>query len=75
MILGTLEALNCCRLELNVEFLYDLHHGQVVNEQIYIQRLLIPATNGGSWGDFTIVFWISKYLQCPIMYGIKVTEE
>jgi hypothetical protein len=49
-------ALNCCRLELNVKFLYDLHHGQVVNEQIYIQRMSILATNGGLWGDFTAMF-------------------
>jgi hypothetical protein len=66
LILGTLEALNCCSLELNVEFLYDLHHGQVADEQTYIQRMSILPTNGGLWGDFIVVFWISKYLQCPI---------
>jgi len=56
---------------LNVKFLYDLHHGQVVNEQIYIQRMSILATNGGLWGDFIAMFWISTYLQCPIHVGNK----
>jgi hypothetical protein len=56
LIFGTLQALNCCRHELNVEFLYDLYHGQVVNEQIYMQQMSILAVNGGLWGDFIVVF-------------------
>jgi hypothetical protein len=26
----------------------------------------IPITNGGLWGDFIAMFWISKYLQRSI---------
>jgi hypothetical protein len=28
--------------------------------------LSILATNGGLWGDFTTIFWISKHLEHPI---------
>jgi hypothetical protein len=61
-----LEALNCHRFELNVEFLYDLYHGQVINQQTYKQKMSIPVTNGGLWGDFIVMFWISIYLQHSI---------
>jgi hypothetical protein len=66
IVLGTPKASNCCKLELNVEFFHDLHHEQVMNEQNYIKKMSILITNCGLWGDFTTLFWISKYLQCPI---------
>jgi hypothetical protein len=37
-MLETLKALECHRHELKFEFLHDLHHGQAINEQSYIQK-------------------------------------
>ena len=33
-------------MELNEDFLNDLHHGQVLNEDQYIEKMFISATNG-----------------------------
>jgi len=65
LVLSTLETLNCSRLELNAKFLQNLHHGQAINEECYIQKMSIPIGNGGLWGGFIVVFWILKYLQHP----------
>jgi hypothetical protein len=47
------------------EFLHDLHHEQSTNEQTYVPKMSKFATNGGLWGDFTLVYWISRYLEHP----------
>jgi hypothetical protein len=52
--------------ELNPKILHDLHHGKVMDEVIYIQKMSLLALNGGLWGNFTVKYWISKYLQCFI---------
>jgi hypothetical protein len=49
-----------------MNFLHDLHYGQKNNEQIYVQKMSMSTTNGGLWSDFTIVYCISRYLECPI---------
>jgi hypothetical protein len=66
LTIGTREALLCQRCELNKDFLHDLHHGKVFNEIMYIQKMSLIASNGGLWGDFTTIYWISQYLQQPI---------
>jgi hypothetical protein len=58
---GTLRVLKCHRCELN--FLYDLHHGHAVDEQTYLLKMFKSTIDGGLWGDFIAMFWISKYLQ------------
>jgi len=32
----------------------------------YKQKMSIHLANGGLWGDFIVMFWISKYLQHSI---------
>jgi hypothetical protein len=54
------------RGELNKNFLHDLHHGQVNNKIMYIQKMSLATSNGGLWGDFTTIYLISQYLQQPI---------
>lgn len=63
---GMLKALKCHRCELNFEFLYDLHHRHVIDEQKYLQKTFESIIDGGLWGDFIVVFWISNYLQHQI---------
>jgi hypothetical protein len=63
---STLEALECHTCELSYEFPHDLHHGQATNEQTYIQKLSKSATSGELWGDFIVVYWISRYFEHPI---------
>jgi hypothetical protein len=63
---GSLEALECCTHELSYEFLHDQHNGQATNEQTYIYKLSKSATSGELWADFTVVYWISRYLEHPI---------
>jgi len=46
--------------------LRDLHHGKANNEIMYIQKMSLAASNGGLWGDFTAIYWISQYLQQSI---------
>jgi hypothetical protein len=58
-----LKALKCHRCELNFEFLYDLHHRHVIDEQKYLQKTFKSIIDDGLWGDFIVVFWISTYLQ------------
>ena len=52
-------------MELNEDFLIDLHHGQVLNGNDYIEKMSTSATNGGVWGDFTTIKWLSVYLSRP----------
>jgi hypothetical protein len=56
LTLGILEALKCCTCELSYKFLHDLHHGQATNELTYTQKMLMFATSGGLWGDFTTMY-------------------
>jgi hypothetical protein len=63
LTIGTPKALLCQKCELNKYFMHDLHHGQVDNEIMYIQTMLLPASKGGLWGDFTKIYWILQYLQ------------
>lgn len=37
-----------------------------MNEYQYMQKMAISATQGGLWGDFTAIKWMSDYLQRPI---------
>jgi hypothetical protein len=46
--------------------LHDLHYGEATYEVTYIKKMSLLALNGGLWGDFTTIYWISKYLQLPI---------
>ena len=46
-------------MELNREFLMDLHNGKILNKNEYIKKISLSATNGGVWGDFTTIKWIS----------------
>jgi len=48
------------------KFLYDLHHRHVIDEQKYLPKKFKSIIDGGLWGDFIVVFWISKYLQHQI---------
>ncbi len=57
--------MHCKQLKLYLEFLHDLHNGQASTEQTYFNKILQNATNGGLWGDFATIFWISQYLQKP----------
>ena len=63
---NTPKAYEMCLMELNEDFLNDLHHGQVLNENQYIEKMSTSATNGGDWGDFTTSKWLSNYLSRPI---------
>jgi hypothetical protein len=54
--IGMLQALECCQCELNSKFLHDLHHGKATYENIYIQKMSLPALNGGLWGDFSAIY-------------------
>jgi hypothetical protein len=61
LTIGTPWALEC--RQLNRNFLHDLHHGDVMDEIIYIQKMSLLALNGGLWGNFTVIYWILEYLQ------------
>jgi hypothetical protein len=54
--------------------LFDLHQGMVTNEHQYVTKLVLCASMGGLWGDFTIIFWIAKYLQMPIYIWNKISK-
>jgi hypothetical protein len=38
----------------------------VIDEQTYLQFFLRSSIDGGSYNDFTTIFWILKYLQHSI---------
>ena len=71
LAIGTPEALLCRNRELQPAFMHDLHQGQVTSEFDYLSKMALSARAGGLWGDFTILFWISQYLQCPILVWNK----
>ncbi len=43
-------------------FKYDLHHGQVSNEDQYIEKMSQRDIIKGLQGKFTSIFWITKSL-------------
>ncbi len=47
-------------------YIMDKQHEQTTNELTYIQKMSMFATSGGLWGDFTTMYWISRYLEYPI---------
>ena len=55
-------------MELNKEFLIDIHNRKIINKNEYIKKMSLSATNGGVWGDFTAIKWISKYLKKSDLY-------
>jgi hypothetical protein len=50
LTIETLEALLCRKCELNKYFMHDLHHGQVDNKIVCIQKMSLLANKGGLWG-------------------------
>jgi hypothetical protein len=46
--------------------LHDLHLGNANDEEIYIKKMSISTIDGGLWGDFIAIYWISKNLHCSI---------
>jgi hypothetical protein len=57
--IGTPEVIECCRRELTFEFLFDLHGGQTNAEDSYITKTSMSTCDGGLWGYFTTIFWLS----------------
>ncbi len=54
--------------------MFDLHQGMVTNEHQYVTKMALSVNMGGLWGDFTIIFWITKYLQRPIYIWNRVSK-
>jgi len=73
LIIETLEALLCRKCELNKYFMHDLHHGQVDNKIVCIQKMSLPPNKGGLWGDFTKIYL--QYLQQQIHVWNKNNGE
>jgi hypothetical protein len=55
--------------------LFDLHQGMVINKHQYVTKMALSASMGGLKGDFTIIFWIAKYLQRPIYIWNKISKH
>jgi hypothetical protein len=66
LLLHTKKVQQSCIWELNPSFLFDLHQGMVTNEHQYVTKMALNVNMGGLWGDFTTIFWITKYIQRPI---------
>jgi hypothetical protein len=73
--IGTHEAIECHRRELAFKFLSNLHGGQMNDEDSYITKMSMSACDGGLWGDFTTIFWLSQYLQHPIYIWNKTNAQ
>jgi hypothetical protein len=71
LLIQTPIAIHCRRLELNSKILHYLHNEIVSTEELYLNKMPQNAAHGGLWGDFTIMFWISQYLQRPIYVWCK----
>jgi hypothetical protein len=56
MFMQTPLAMRCKQFVLDPKFLHDLHNGQVSTEGKYLRKMPQIVTNGGLWGDFTIIF-------------------
>jgi len=61
--------------ELNPSFLFDLHQGMVTNEYRYVKKMTLSVNMGDLWGDFTTIFWITKYLQTLIYIWNKAPKH
>ncbi len=57
------------------KFLHNLHHGQANDEKNYIQQMSKFGIEGGLWGDFIAIYWVSKYSQCSIHVWNKNNGE
>jgi hypothetical protein len=55
--------------------LFDLHQGVIGNEHEYVTTMAQNVSMGGLWGDFTIIFWITKYLQKSIYIYNKMPKH
>ncbi len=66
LLLNTKKTQQCHIQKWNPSFLFDLHQSMVTNEHQYVTKMTLSARMGGLWGDFTTIFWITKYLQRPI---------
>ena len=53
-------------MELSKDFLRDLHNDKILNENEYIRKMSLSATNGGMWVDLSVIKWVSEYLKNPI---------
>jgi hypothetical protein len=49
------------RFALNLDFLISLHGVNSIEN--YVDRMEGGASNGGLWVDFTILFWLSKFMK------------
>ncbi len=49
-------AMRCRQLVLDPKFLHELHNGQASTKEEYLRKMSQIVTNGGLWGDFTIIF-------------------
>ncbi len=73
LVLGTLEALNYPRLELNEKNLHGLHHGQTINEKSYIYKMSIQMMDFG----VILLMYFGHWNMCntQFMYGIKIMSK
>jgi hypothetical protein len=55
--------------------LFNVHQGMVKNEHQYVTRMTLSANMGGLWGNFTVMFWIIKYLQRSIYIWNKISKH
>jgi len=55
--------------------LFYLHQGMVINKHQYVTKMTLSASMGGLKGDFTVIFWIAKYLQRPIYIWNKISKN
>jgi hypothetical protein len=51
--------------------MHDLHQGRVTLECDYMNKMGLSVRNGGLWGDFTILLWVSQSMECPIFVWNK----
>jgi hypothetical protein len=47
----------------------------VINEHQCVTKMALSASIGGLGGDFTSIFWITKYLQKPIYIWNKKSKR
>jgi len=55
--------------------LCDLHQSMLTNEDQYVTKMALNASMGSLWGNFTIIFWITKYLQKSIYIWNKISKH
>jgi len=52
------------RSSLSLNFLLSLYGVNSVESDS--DRMECETSNGGLWADFTIFFWLSEFIKCPI---------